>query len=176
MLGDSTRRRFSCSRVNTKLCKHAQMDQMSWHLKVKKLEHFQLGIYPLTEKITTMLLKEEADGSVPAIQPQTEEDEARNDFGEHIQNWCFSASRPRGEGVRLYVLEAGSFSVAHNYIDFVRWMNTTLDVLLASRIDDCWNVDGDWSCRGRGLTSKFPHVDREILGKKIQTLASKYER
>ena len=38
------------------------------------------------------------------------------------------------------------------YIDVVRRTNTTLDVLLESRTDDDWNVDGDrmlsepWTC------------------------------
>ena len=29
--------------------------------------------------------------------------------------------------------------------DVVRRTNTTLDVLLGRREDDCWNVDGDWN-------------------------------
>ena len=35
-----------------------------------------------------------------------------------------------------------SFPVALEYIDVVRRTNTTLDVLVESRIEDDWNVDG----------------------------------
>ena len=45
-----------------------------------------------------------------------------------------------------------SFPIPLKYIDVVRRTNTTLDVLLESRTDDYWNVDGDrmlsepWTC------------------------------
>ena len=35
-----------------------------------------------------------------------------------------------------------SFPIPLEHIDVVRRTNTTLDVLLESRIDDCWNVEG----------------------------------
>ena len=34
------------------------------------------------------------------------------------------------------------------FVDVVRRTNTTLDVLLVSRIDDYWNVDGDRELSG----------------------------
>ena len=50
------------------------------------------------------------------------------------------------------------------HIDFVRRTNTTLDVLLESRVDDCWNVHGgreqSWPCTSNShfaiLNSKPP--------------------
>ena len=42
-----------------------------------------------------------------------------------------------------YVSKEESFTIPLRKIDVVRRTNTTLDVLLESRTDDCWNVDGD---------------------------------
>ena len=36
------------------------------------------------------------------------------------------------------------FSIHLKYIEVIRRTNTTGDVLLEIRIDDNWNVDGDW--------------------------------
>ena len=46
--------------------------------------------------------------------------------------------------VKLSVPNEESFPITPQYIDVVRRTNTTLDVLLESRTDDYWNVDGDW--------------------------------
>ena len=43
----------------------------------------------------------------------------------------------------LYVPKEGSLLLLLEYIDVVRWTNTTLDVLLERRLGDCWNVNGD---------------------------------
>ena len=45
-------------------------------------------------------------------------------------------------GVKLYVLKE-EFPIPLRDIDVVRRTNTILDVLLESRIDDSWNVEGD---------------------------------
>ena len=43
---------------------------------------------------------------------------------------------------KLYVPTGRSFPVQVKFIDVVRRTSTTLDVLLESRIDDYWHVDG----------------------------------
>ena len=53
---------------------------------------------------------------------------------------------------KLYVPTEGSFPVQVKYFDVVRRTSTTLDVLLESRIDDYWHLDG-----GRGTVGA---VDR----------------
>ena len=45
--------------------------------------------------------------------------------------------------MKLHVLKEGSVPIPLRYIDVVRRTNTTLDVLLGSRLDDFWNIDGD---------------------------------
>ena len=45
--------------------------------------------------------------------------------------------------VKLCVTNEESFPIPLQYIDVVRRTNTTLDVLLESRMDDKWNVNGD---------------------------------
>ena len=45
--------------------------------------------------------------------------------------------------VKLYVPKEESFPIPLEYIDVTRATNTTLDLLLDSRMDDNWNVDGD---------------------------------
>ena len=87
----------------------------------------------------------EVGGSLPSDQ-QTDDTEAR--FG----LWSISGShiyrhhvQPR---VKLYVPEEGSHPRPLKYIDVVRRTNTTLDVLLESRIDDYWNVDGGQELSG----------------------------
>ena len=84
-------------------------------------------------------LQGESDGSQPSDQ-QADDAEARNDF------WSISGSHvhrhhvyPR---VDLHVPTEGSFPIPLKYIDVVRRTNTTLAVLLESRIVDYWNVDG----------------------------------
>ena len=44
--------------------------------------------------------------------------------------------------MKLHVSKEVSFFVPLKHIDVVRRTNTTLDVLLESRIDGYWNVDG----------------------------------
>ena len=43
------------------------------------------------------------------------------------------------------------------YLDVVRRTDATVDVLLESRIDNCWNVDGDRELPGRGPVSPSSH-------------------
>ena len=69
--------------------------------------------------------------------------EAENDF------WSFSGNciyrhhvEPR---VKLYVPREGPSPIPLRYIDVTRATSTTLDVMLQSRIDDYWNVEGDRS-------------------------------
>ena len=85
------------------------------------------------------VIQGEVGGSLPSDQ-QTDDTEAR--FG----LWSISGNhiyrhhvQPR---VKLYVPKEGSFPIPLKYFDVVRRTNTTLDVLLESRIDDDWNVDG----------------------------------
>ena len=47
-------------------------------------------------------------------------------------------------GVQLYGLKEESYPILR-FLDVVRRTNTILDVLLESRCDDYWNVDGKWS-------------------------------
>ena len=47
--------------------------------------------------------------------------------------------------VKRYEPNAVSFLIPLNYIDVVRRSNMTLDVLLESRTDDDWNIDGQFS-------------------------------
>ena len=44
--------------------------------------------------------------------------------------------------VKLYTPKDESFPVPAKFIDVTKVTHTTLDVLQASRIDDCWNIDG----------------------------------
>ena len=78
-------------------------------------------------------------GSLPSDQ-QTDDTEARFDLwsisGKHLHRHHV---QPRG---KLDVPKEGSFPIPLKYIGVVRRTNTTLDVLLQSRIDDDWNVDG----------------------------------
>ena len=85
-------------------------------------------------------LRGESDGSQPSDTP-TDDGEARNDFWTIAGNYiCGHHVEPR---VNLYVPNEESSPIPVQNIDLVRRTNTTLDVLLESRIDDCWNVDGD---------------------------------
>ena len=86
------------------------------------------------------VLQGESDGSQP-LDTMTDDSEARNDFWSNAGNYIY---RHHGEPrVKLYVPKEESFPLPFEYIDLVSRTNTTLDVLLESRIDDYWNVDGD---------------------------------
>ena len=85
-------------------------------------------------------LRGESDGSHP-IGTLTHDSDARNDFWSIEGNYIYRHYvEPR---VTLCVLEEESFPIPLRKIDVFRRTNTALDVLLESRIDDCWNVDGD---------------------------------
>lgn len=87
-------------------------------------------------------LQGEAGGLDSAVQRELDGGEARDVFwsisGDHVYRHHVQ------ERMRLNVLEEDSFSIPLHYIDVTRRTNTTLDVLLESRIDDYWDVDGDW--------------------------------
>ena len=57
----------------------------------------------------------------------------------------------------------GSFPTPLEYIDVVRRTNPTLHVLLESRIDDDWNVDG-----GRELSEPWPDFTQFTTLKNFQ--------
>ena len=91
------------------------------------------------ERSTTMFFKRDTDGSQPSDQ-RTDDTAARDDFwsspGNHL---CRHQVKPT---VKLHVPNEGSFPKSLNFFDVVRRKSTTLDVLLESRTDDYWNVDG----------------------------------
>ena len=83
-------------------------------------------------------LRRESDGSQPS--DTLTDTEAQNDFWTVSGNYIYRHhTEPR---VKLHVPNEESFSIPLQYIDVVRRTNTTSDVLLESRIDDCWNVAG----------------------------------
>ena len=81
----------------------------------------------------------ESDGSQPS-DTLTDDGEARNDVRTTAGNYSYRRHvEPR---VKLHVPKEG-FPIPLQYFDVVRRTNTTLDVLLESRVDDYLNVDGD---------------------------------
>ena len=76
------------------------------------------------------VLQAESDGSQP-LDTLTDDGETRTYF------WTVAGPR-----VKLSVPNEESFPIPLEDIHVVRRTNTTLDVLLGSRVDDCWNVDG----------------------------------
>ena len=65
--------------------------------------------------------------------------EAGHDFWTIAGNFYRHDVEPR---VQLYVPSEESFPIPLEYIDVIRRADATLDVLLDSRIGDCWNVEG----------------------------------
>ena len=81
----------------------------------------------------------ESDGSQPS-DTLTDDSEARNDVWTIAGNYIHRRHvEPR---VKLHVPKEG-FPIPLRFFDVVRRTNTTLDVLLESRVDDYLNVDGD---------------------------------
>ena len=74
-------------------------------------------------------------------QHQTTDDEARMTFGAFLEMIFIVITS--NQGVKLYVPSEESLQIPLKYIDVVRQTNTTLDIMLESRTDDYWNVDGD---------------------------------
>ena len=88
------------------------------------------------------VLRGESDGSQP-LDTLTDDCEALNDFWTIAGNYIYRHQvEPR---VELNVPNVESFPIPLESIDVVRRTNTTLDVLLESRIDDYWNIDGGWA-------------------------------
>ena len=70
----------------------------------------------------------------------TDDTEARNDHWSIAGNYiCRHHVEPR---VKLWVPEEELFPMPLRYIDVVRRIDSISDVLLESRKDDYWNVDG----------------------------------
>ena len=141
MLGDSVRQRSSCRKVvnllkfpiadgTVKLSGRDQVFRKSTSMK----DHLAQG------EEHNDVPQGESDGS-QSSDTLTDDSEARNDFFWTIAgNYIYRHHvEPR---VKLHVLNEASFPIPLEYIDVVRRTNTTLDVLLGSRVDDCWNVDG----------------------------------
>ena len=84
------------------------------------------------------VLPGELDGSQPS-DTLTDDGEARLFFLTIAGNHIYRHVEPR---VTLYVPNEESCPIPLDSIDVVRQTNTPLDVLLESRIDDSWNVDG----------------------------------
>ena len=85
------------------------------------------------------VLQGESDASQP-LDTQTDDSEARSHFSTIVANYiCSQHVEPR---VKLHGPIEASFPILHAYIDVVRRTHATLDVLLESRVDDYWNVDG----------------------------------
>ena len=89
------------------------------------------------EKSTTMFFNETRTGLCPSDQQLTDATEARG--------WelCLSSSRST-KGETLCAKLGVIHHVPVKCIDVVRRTTTTLDVLMQSRIDDCWNIDHTW--------------------------------
>ena len=87
-------------------------------------------------------LRGESDGSHPS--DETRDDaEARNDFWSIEGNFIYR--HPGEPRVKIFLLKEELFPLPLRYIDVARRTNanTILDVLLESRKDDYWKVDGD---------------------------------
>ena len=82
----------------------------------------------------------ESDGCPPQ-DSSTDNGGAKNDFWSTSGNYIY---RHHGEPrVTLYAPREESFPIPLRYIDVTRARGTTLDVMLESRINDYWNVEGD---------------------------------
>ena len=98
----------------------------------------QIRIILHVEKSTTMFFEAESDGSPPS-DTLTDDGEARNDFLD--DRWEVSVVITLNQELSYAPKE--EFPIPLRDTDVVRRTNTILDVLLESRIDDSWNVEGD---------------------------------
>ena len=140
VLGDSMRKRSSCRKMVKISFSRSQMKHSSCLDKMRFPED------PSQSRITLARgeehnddLQGEPDGSQPS-DTLADASEARNDLRTTTGSFiCRHHLEPR---IKLHVPKEESFPIPLRYIDVVRWTNTTLDVLLESRIDDNLNVDG----------------------------------
>ena len=89
---------------------------------------------------TTMFFKEKRADLIQQNNRQTHDNEARDDFWSTFENYIYGHHvQPR---VKLYVSNGGQFPFSLKSLDVVRRTSTAMDVLLESRRDDSWNVDG----------------------------------
>ena len=104
------------------------------------LEDIRFSEDPPKSKITlreaksiTLIFKVKSDGSQP-LDTMTDDGGARKDFWTIAGDLIYLPHvEPR---VKLFCAERRSCTIVLQYIDVVRRTNTTMDVLLESRIDD----------------------------------------
>ena len=96
----------------------------------------------------------------------TDDSEARSDFWSIEGNYIYRHHvEPR---VKLYVPKEEPFPIPLRYVDVVRRTNTTLDVLVESRIEDYWNVVGTETYLNRGLVSRSSQYGMKNLQTGLQ--------
>ena len=60
-----------------------------------------------------------------------------------FQGTTFTVITLNRESIKLHVPREESFQIPWRHIDVTRARSTTLDVMLESRMDDYWNIEGD---------------------------------
>ena len=105
----------------------------------------------------------ESDGSSPPLQDSSPDDgEARNDFW--FTSGIYIYRHHVDSRVKLYLPREESFPIPLRFTGVTRPTSTNLDVMLARRMDDYWNIEGnqDLPVRGQG-SHDSPYWTKNLL-------------